>query len=171
MIGEHCGLAIPWEDAERDYLRLAEQAFEGAPTLFMHRDYQSRNLMLTPAGLAVIDFQGARLGPPEYDLASLLYDPYTDPAPDLRERMVERYLSSAPPAAGSEKMFRRRLRASAINRTLQILGAFAYLGGHLQKPGFLEYAPAAWRNLRALAKPDFPHLLELADRAEALSRP
>jgi len=44
----------------------------------MHRDFQSKNLMIKNEQIFVIDFQGARLGPPSYDLASLLFDPYVN---------------------------------------------------------------------------------------------
>ena len=44
--------------------------------VLLHRDYQSKNLMIKKGKIYIIDFQGTRIGPPWYDLASLLYDPY-----------------------------------------------------------------------------------------------
>lgn len=44
--------------------------------VLLHRDYQSKNLMIKKGKIYMIDFQSTRIGPPWYDLASLLYDPY-----------------------------------------------------------------------------------------------
>jgi aminoglycoside/choline kinase family phosphotransferase len=64
------------------------------PFAFCHRDYHSRNLLVTRRGLRVIDFQDARLGPYAYDLASLLHDPYV-PLPDrIREQALAYYRRS-----------------------------------------------------------------------------
>jgi len=116
---------------------------------FMHRDYQSRNLMLAAGGLAVIDFQGARRGPPEYDLASLLFDPYARMPGEVRERLIRFYCAAAS-AAGvpgiptePSAAWRGRLLAHAANRLMQALGAFAKLGVRLGRPGFREHIPAA----------------------------
>jgi aminoglycoside/choline kinase family phosphotransferase len=109
--------------------------------------------MVTPRGLAVIDVQGARIGPPEYDLASLVEDPYADLPVERREGLIDRYLRGSGSSAASIAIVesRRRYAACVIHRLLQALGAFAYLGGRLGKPGFLEHAPAALRTLRLRA--------------------
>ena len=57
-------------------------------TGFMHRDFQSRNIMIDGDRIGIIDFQGARLGPMAYDLASLLIDPYVDLPRDLQDALV-----------------------------------------------------------------------------------
>ena len=131
----------------------------------MHRDYQSRNLMSTPRGLVVIDFQGARLGPPEYDLAALVLDPYADLPEMLRVGLVERYLDRTTHTARARAAAQHRFRACGINRMLQALGAYGYLGGRLGKPGFLEHAPAALLRLRELAGDEYPSLEALSASA------
>jgi N-acetylmuramate 1-kinase len=161
MVQGLCRLDVPFEELASEYERAAGEALARAPQVFMHRDLQSRNLLVTPGGIAVIDFQGARLGPPEYDLASLLLDPYVDLPEPSRSELAERFLSRQPGTADAP---RRRYRASGINRTLQTLGAFAYLGGRLGKPGFLEHAPVALRHLRELTGTDYPRLYNLTDR-------
>ena len=128
--------------------------------------------MVSGQELVVIDFQGARAGPPEYDLASLLLDPYVDLPADLREELLEAIWgprsADGPPEVEAAW---HRYRACGINRMMQALGAFAYLGGRLRKPGFLEYAPAAAARLRELAGSDYPLLALLAGRVgECLSR-
>lgn len=142
--------------------RAAHQALAGAPRVLMHRDYQSRNLMKTPRGLVVIDFQGARPGPPEYDLAALVLDPYADLPETLRAELVEYYIERAAPTPPQRAAARRRFRACGINRMLQVLGAFGYLGGRLGKPGFLEHAPVALARLEELSRGEFPGLYGLA---------
>lgn len=173
MVNGHAGLDVAVSTLEPEYARVAQAALEDSERVFMHRDYQSRNLMVVGSGLAVIDIQSARLGPRAYDLASLLHDPYAALDPGERESLLELYLAragrSVPRAADR---FRAAYRASAINRMLQALGAFAYLGGRLGKPGFLEHAPAALRSLRQLAGMEFPVIASLASRLEeALQTP
>ncbi len=165
MVRGHCGLELT--DAagvEADAARAAGDAVGGAPRVFMHRDYQSRNLMCTPRGLVVIDFQGARLGPPEYDLAALVLDPYADLPSLLRSELVERFLDRTTRTAEERRTARTRYRACGVNRMQQALGAFGYLGGRLGRPGFLEHAPAAAARLRELAAGAYPKLEALADR-------
>lgn len=163
MVRGHCRVE-PSDLAglEADCARAAHQALRGGPRVFMHRDYQSRNLMQTPRGLVVIDFQGARLGPPEYDLAALVLDPYADLPQILRSGLVEQYLDRTTRTRDERAAARTRFCACGINRMLQTLGAFGYLGGRLGKPGFLEHAPAALLRLRELAGDDFPHLEAVA---------
>ncbi len=49
-----------------------------SPQVICHRDFHSRNIMLSYGEVAIIDFQDARLGPPAYDLVSLFYDSYVE---------------------------------------------------------------------------------------------
>jgi|GEM_PF-470101 len=161
MVCDLAQLEIPFEDLSAEAARVAHEALDGAPRVLMHRDFQSRNLMVTPDGeLALIDLQGARLGPPEYDLASLLLDPYTNLSGVLREALLDRYVAAHAPA--ERDGIHRRFRACGINRMMQALGAYAYLGGRLQKPGFLEYAPIALARLKELCGPDFPAIESVA---------
>ena len=146
--------------------RAARRALDGAPRVVMHRDFQSRNLMVTPSGLAVIDYQGARFGPPEYDVASLLFDPYVDLPEGTRARLLERYRQAARGGEADGAPSPGRLQACVVNRLQQALGAFGYLGGRLGKPGFLEFAPVAARSLREAAAAEYPRLAELARRVE-----
>jgi N-acetylmuramate 1-kinase len=172
MVRNHCGLELPdLGTVDADCVRVAVQALSGTPSVLMHRDFQSRNLMRTPRGLVVIDFQGARPGPPEYDLAALVLDPYVDLPESLRDDLVESYIERAACTPAERTAARLRFRACGINRMMQVLGAFGYLGGRLGKPGFLEHAPVALAQLRELSRDEFPHLYYLAGRvAEKLPR-
>jgi len=154
------GGRVPVTMVDRDALdreldRLAEESCRGwnDPGAFIHRDFQSRNLMVTSTGLAVIDFQGARTGPPEYDLASLLFDPYVMLPADLRHTLF----GEAQDAAGGA-LSPGRFRACAIQRMMQALGAYAYLGWQAGKPEFLSHLPAALDHLIELTANDYPVL-------------
>ncbi len=161
---------------ESDCGKLARQALDG-PRVFMHRDFQSRNLMVLARPephLAVIDFQGARLGPAEYDLAALLFDPYGGLPPASHEALTAHYRERAhaagvpgipPPGApvDEESRWRARFQANAANRLMQALGACAKLGVRFGRPGFREQIPAGLSRLEALLalKGDVPALLDL----------
>lgn len=173
MVLTHLSLSGPDDAAgwEREIELVLHDAFSGVRPVLMHRDFQSRNLMAAGGELVVIDFQGARYGPPEYDLASLIYDPYADLPDQMKVEMETSYLirtaSRITTGADEAGGFRTRLRACGICRLMQALGAFAYLGGRLGKPGFLEHAPAAARSLADLAGYRFPAVASLARRVHA----
>lgn len=134
---------------------LARSALEGGPMVLMHRDFQSRNVMFSQGRPRLIDFQGARLGPAGYDLASLLYDPYADLAEALRRDLLERYLAEREAAGPFD---RRTFLASypflAVCRMLQALGCYGFLTRQKNKPHFAEYIPAALRALNRLLEQD-----------------
>lgn len=162
LVRGFAGHAGDFATIEPECRRLAQESLADPARVFMHRDYQSRNLMLSGEWLAVIDFQGARLGPPEYDLAALLYDPYVAMPAPVRERLIRLYLRvasgyrvpGAPPLPN--KVWRRRFLANAANRLMQALGAFAKLGGRFGRPGFVEHIPEGLRSLEGV-------LVELGD--------
>ena len=63
------------------------------PRVLCHRDYHSRNLMLSDDSLYIIDFQDARMGPDTYDLASLLRDSYVDIADRELDDLIAYFLA------------------------------------------------------------------------------
>lgn len=65
---------------------LCRLAGEARPRALVHRDFQSRNVVYYRGRYGLVDFQGARLGPAQYDLASLLHDPYVQLPWSLRQR-------------------------------------------------------------------------------------
>lgn len=63
------------------------------PKTIIHRDFQSQNVMITKGGIPrVVDYQGARVGPPAYDVVSLLWDPYYRFEDNVRERLLDYYV-------------------------------------------------------------------------------
>ncbi len=138
------GLTVSYDTLRTGFEYLAEGALAHAVEGFMHRDFQSRNIMVHGDGFHVIDFQGGRLGPLQYDLASLLIDPYVALPHALCETLLayamERFQSRI---ALDPARFRTGYRFCRVTRNLQILGAFAYLSQVKNKPGFAAHIPAA----------------------------
>jgi hypothetical protein len=164
-VNGYLGLGLTWAELEPDFLALAEAASLPPSGFFLHRDCQSRNIMVRGADFYFVDFQSGRFGPRAYDCASLLIDPYTGLAPDLQERLLAHFAALV--GQGREEL-RPGYVALALQRNLQILGAFSFLGLVRGKPAFLRHIPAAvesWRRLLAdPAAPPLPALRRLAVR-------
>ncbi len=138
-------------ELQRSFEHLARRASLAESDFFMHRDFQSRNLIVNAGSIGILDWQGGRLGPLQYDLASLLIDPYVGLEEGEKEALYDHYLEllegRLPGAAGS---FTGHYPYLAIQRNLQILGAFSYLGKVQGKNGFLAYIPPALQSLEVL---------------------
>lgn len=163
------GLETIPKDVDGDFRRLSEKAGEDRGALVFHRDFQSRNLMVCHGSLWIIDFQGMRFGPPEYDLAALLLDPYAMLPLSFREDLRQLYWHAAHDFLGAgEERFAQRFGAAALCRCFQCLAAFAFLGGVKAKPDFLEHIPGGWNRLQELLNgppgSDFPHLRRYVNR-------
>jgi hypothetical protein len=142
------GLQIGPDELRPDFEALAEAAGVDKSFLVFHRDFQSRNIMVCRAGLFLLDFQGMRFGPPEYDLASLLIDPYVNVPEWLQDKLVSKYWSSNGRLLGVSKGdFIKKFSAVKLVRNLQILGAFGFLGIVKGKRQFLSYIPLAFEHL------------------------
>jgi len=119
------------------------------PTLVL-RDYHVDNLMLLPdrpgvQGCGLLDFQDAVIGPPSYDLVSLLEDARRDVSASLRRAMTERYLAAFPELDRSD--FLRATAILAAQRNCKILGIFTRLWKRDGKPQYLAHIPRVWRLL------------------------
>ena len=143
-------------DLVPEFSTLAFRAAAGeGRTFFLHRDFQSRNLMLKGNVLHVIDFQGARLGPPQYDLAALLLDPYVQLPDSVQQDFLAAYGRRFSEAVGvPAEDFLEIYPHAALCRNLQILAAFAFLTRIKCRPHFARYiVPAWWQLNRLLAVP------------------
>jgi aminoglycoside/choline kinase family phosphotransferase len=95
--------------------------------VFCHRDYHARNIMLHNGNLAVIDFQDARLGPAQYDLASLLRDSYVSLPHELVDELITRFHENASKdVVGSLDHFRYLFDVVSLQRNIKALGTFGY---------------------------------------------
>jgi aminoglycoside/choline kinase family phosphotransferase len=137
------------------------------PRVCTHRDFQSENVMLHEGRVRFVDFQGARLGPAGYDLASLLYDPYArylDRA--LVSQLLERYASLSP------SYDPHAFHLCALQRLMQALGAYGNLGIHKGKERYRAYVPVALPRLLAVLEEcdEFPAIRDVVSAcAEKLS--
>ena len=119
------------------------------PQVFVHRDYHSRNLMVTQdGGIGVIDFQDAVFGPVTYDLVSLYKDCYIEwPRVDV-VRWVEAHrkaLLRSGFEVGDAEKFLRWFDFMGLQRHLKVLGIFARLWYRDDKRGYLADLPLVLR--------------------------
>ena len=141
-------LEIGPDDLRHDFENIADAAGASTFAHVIHRDFQSRNIMVHGRRLRLIDFQGMRFGPPAYDLASLLIDPYVPIPPKMEWKALSLYWSQARRYQdGSFGGFLRSYGVLRLCRNLQVLGAFSYLGLAKGKSHFLRYLPRAWKQL------------------------
>jgi aminoglycoside/choline kinase family phosphotransferase len=152
-----------------EFKLLAGRAGRQPAVYFLHRDFQSRNIMIIDDKARIIDFQGGRLGPLGYDLASLLIDPYAALPEDLQQELLEHYLYHLCKYGLDELAFLKGYPSLAIQRNLQILGAFAFLSHQKEKTFFRQYLkPAALSLYQRLATKDgedYPCLRSLTEQS------
>jgi hypothetical protein len=97
------------------------------PRIFTHRDYHARNLLIHEGRLVMIDFQDARMGPAQYDLASLLRDSYVTLPEDFIEELIGRYLESVGEReSDSRERFEYIFDVMSLQRNIKALGTFGY---------------------------------------------
>jgi aminoglycoside/choline kinase family phosphotransferase/dTDP-glucose pyrophosphorylase len=168
FVNGYLGFDIQFEDLAPDFISLAEKALQHSSRGFMHRDMQSRNIMVKDRRIFFIDFQGGRLGPLQYDLASLLIDPYVELSPGIQTPLVDYCINRlAAETAVDPAKFRTCYHYCTLTRNLQILAAFAYLSRVRGKKQFENYIPSAVRTLKANlsrhGQNEFPNLTRVVD--------
>ncbi len=123
------------------------------PSCFVHRDFFAGNL-LRPSDqrLAIIDFQGAAIGHPAYDLVSLLQDARRDIPDASRSRAFDRYLVARPELNAAE--FRAAFGACAAQRHLRVACQWVRLALRDGRSQYLAHGARTWRLLEdALSQP------------------
>ena len=162
---------------QKEFKTLADHAAQAPGNFFLHRDFQSRNIMLKEGRVRFIDFQGGRLGPLGYDLASLLIDPYVGLSYDLQERLINVYIDELHKFLSYDPdQFRQEYKNLSLQRNLQILGAFAFLSQQRGKPFFQPYIRPALLSLKYTLctgrECPYPALLKLTETClETLGQP
>lgn len=127
-----------------EFCELAARAVREPGQYLLHRDFQSRNIMICHDEVRIIDFQGARFGPLAYDVASIVNDPYVDLPYSYREFLLDYYIEAAQRFIYLDRdSFLEGYYHIALLRNLQVLGAFAFLSMIRGKEFFREYIEPA----------------------------
>ena len=156
--------------ARQDFASALEEmlASVAGPVCFVHRDYFAGNLIWLPERggirrVGVLDFQGAAIGHPAYDLASLLQDARRDIPAAVAEHCLARYLAARPELDPTQ--FRAAYAACAAQRHLRLVGQWVRLARRDGRPGYLAHGPRTWRLLeRAVREPAAAPLAIALDR-------
>ncbi|MDR2353909.1 MAG: phosphotransferase [Deltaproteobacteria bacterium] len=134
-------LSLPQSLEKEAHLLCGEVSYQDKPVL-MHRDFQSRNLIFKESSCYILDWQGARLGTPYYDLGSLLFDPYISLSCNIRESLLAFYVEIFRPLEGKD-IFVQKFYQSSLMRLFQAIGAYANLTFNLNRPQYGKYIPKA----------------------------
>ncbi len=163
---------------DAEFAALATAAL-AQPRTLVHRDFQSQNILLKDGVVRLVDVQGMRWGPQAYDVVSLLLDPYVDLPADLRDRLLAGFparLRDRGADAPDADAWRAMICVAGLQRIMQALGAYAFLGQVKGRAAFLAHIPAARARLDGLlalaaslagpppAPPPLPELCRLLAR-------
>ncbi len=156
---------------ETTFVRLVDQ-IDAMPVGLTHRDFQSRNLMVRPDGLHLIDFQDALLAPPAYDLVALLRDSYVVLTPTEVDAALDYYLtqrreSSNLPTLEDEEL-REAFARLTVQRKLKDAGRFIFIDRRKGDPSFLKYVASSLEYVLA-ALDSLPEFAELRALLEDLT--
>ncbi len=177
---QHRGVAI--DEAMRrtldEQFRLIVSRNLAAPSVFVHRDFMPRNLMMprdpVEPRLGVLDFQDAVYGPITYDIASLMRDAFLswdeEFVLDITIRYWQRAQKAGLPVDADFGEFYRGVEWMGLQRHLKVAGIFARLTLRDGKPKYLADAPRFIRYIRATASRyrELAPLLKLVDRVEGI---
>ena len=154
----------PSDDLRAEFTTLWRELLRAplaAQPTWVLRDYHSPNLIWLSARegtarVGVIDFQDAVIGPPAYDLVSLLQDARIDVPEDIEQTLFTRYVQARRSANDGfdAETFAVHYAVMSAQRNTRLLGTFARLNRRDGKPHYLKHQPRIWTYLnRALAHP------------------
>lgn len=156
------------DDDEASWQSLCDTLVSSAldqPQVFVHRDYHSRNLMVTDDGPGILDFQDAVEGPLTYDLVSLLKDCYVKWSDTQIDEWCRSFCSDARNIglhSLSDDQFVHAFDLMGVQRHLKAAGIFARLNHRDGKPGYLLDVPRTLSYIADLAG-KYPELTFLVD--------
>jgi aminoglycoside/choline kinase family phosphotransferase len=160
FVSGHLGRDVPDDHAAQTALAGLRQRLALLPRCLVHRDFQSQNVLIRDGSAWLVDYQGLRPGLAEYDLASLLFDPYVELSRSERYELLDYY-------AGLRDLSFPELREifhlCAAQRLMQALGAYANLTRNQGKTHFEQHIPAGVKNLTTVCQeaPELAPLLTL----------
>jgi aminoglycoside/choline kinase family phosphotransferase len=155
FVGGLCGIHLTEADRaalEAELRPGADRLVADTPAL-VHRDFQSQNVMIREEKAYLIDFQGMRVGSHAYDLASLLLDPYVSLSSAERSELLADYAGLRGDRSRGEAT-QVLFRAAGIQRLMQALGAYGFLGLKKGRKAFLAHVDPALERLAGLAAED-----------------
>ena len=165
------------EDLNRIFDEIIENNVQ-QPSVFVHRDFHSRNLMITPNDqIGVLDFQDAVIGPITYDLVSVFRDAYIEWNEEQQMDWVIRYWESAKreglPVNEDFGEFYKDFEWMGLQRHLKVLGIFARLYHRDGKDGYLKNLPLVLQYTEKVAQrySSFKPLVRILDNAHNRKRP
>jgi aminoglycoside/choline kinase family phosphotransferase len=156
----HLGRETPLNHAAEPALKSLRQRLADLPRCLVHRDFQSQNVLIRHQAAWLVDYQGLRPGLAEYDLASLLFDPYVVMSRSERHDLLSFYAN----LRGLNLVeLREIVYLCAAQRLMQALGAYANLYRNQGKTHFEQHIPAGVRNLSLVCEeaPELASLLPL----------
>jgi N-acetylmuramate 1-kinase len=171
-VGRHLGetLTAPERTTLTQVFNLIIASNLAQPTVFVHRDYMPRNLMVSTPNPGVLDFQDAVVGPITYDVASLFKDAYLSWPEERVLDWTIRYWEAARraglPVATDFAVFHRDCEWMGLQRHLKVLGIFARICHRDGKAGYVEDTPRFLDYVRPVAE----RYRELAPLARLLDR-
>jgi aminoglycoside/choline kinase family phosphotransferase len=134
------------------------------PRGFVHRDYQSRNLMVVGNELIWLDFQDALLGPRAYDLVALLFDSYQELDREFVKARLDDYASAASLSTAARAELAREVDWVAVQRKLKDAGRFVFIDRVKHDSSFLPYVAPTLRKVAGTLDhlaPDEPDMARL----------
>jgi aminoglycoside/choline kinase family phosphotransferase len=165
------------QDLSKVFELILENNLSQAQVL-VHRDYHSRNLMVTETkNPGILDFQDAVFGPITYDLASLFRDAYIEWEEPEQMDWVIRYWEMARkaglPVQNEFGDFYRDFEWMGLQRHIKVLGIFARLCHRDGKDGYLKDMPLVFKYTRKVAERyiSLKPLVRLLDKVEGIQRP
>ncbi len=149
-----------------EFHMLSQSVSDISNNFLIHRDFQSRNILIKAETPYVIDFQGARFGPPTYDIASLIIDPYVSIPYRYKYTLIkEYYLAIKKYLSYSWDEFLNIFWKTALCRNMQVLGAFSFLSIKKKKTFFKKYIPKALNQLKYILEEPLKYEFPLIKRA------
>ena len=145
------------------------------PTVYVHRDYMPRNLMVATPNPGILDFQDAVIGPVTYDLASLFRDAFIswdeERVIDWSIRYWERARRAGLPVGDDFGVFWRDFEWMGLQRHLKVLGIFARINYRDGKPNYLADTPRFVKYVRTVAQryDELAPLARLFDELEGVA--
>ncbi|SDU61055.1 sugar phosphate nucleotidyltransferase [Desulfobacula phenolica] len=150
FIQGYLNLDISFHEFSNEFDHISDHALKHGFIGLMHRDMQSRNIMIHNNKPFFIDFQSARSGPLQYDLASLLIDPYVNLTGKIQKDLLQYTTEKLKLSQTERQNFLDCYQYCCLTRNLQFLGAFSFLTQTKKKTGFEQYIPYAVKSLKKI---------------------